>query len=166
MTEPKKKKRGFDPLLTRYSPDELEDLIEDYFESRVRTRKITYHEHGQKKELEEDYSLPPTYAGLARHIGLTRSTLWRFMQRDDEQAKILQPALAGALNRIAEFCEEALFTREGNQGARFALEVNHRYGKEDQAGSGDPFVQNIIPPAQSELRTAIPVWGQDEDDDE
>lgn len=158
-----------DPFKIAFTdPVELEELIEDYFQSRWATRTIRQRgADGSTIEFTEDYQRPPTMAGLARHLGVVRSTLWRYMKEDGKDAP-MKPVIAAALNRIAEFAEEGLYTREGVTGARFTLEVNHGYGKEEDAGQGGGFIQNITPPATAIGHGAEPLaiakW--DDDDDE
>lgn len=89
-------------------------------------------------------------------------TLWRYMRKGEEDP--CYPVLARALSRVAEFAEEALYTREAATGARFALEVNHGYGREEGAAGGGGFVQNIIPPSSTDQPTAIPKWGDPDED--
>lgn len=150
-----------DPAFT--DPDALEELIEDYFESRMATRTITVYEHGQKKVMTEPYMRPPTMAGLARHLGVVRATLWRAGTIGDEENPF-KPVIARALNRLAEWTEEALYSRETATGARFALEVNHGYGKEGEGTTEGAFVQNVIAPAAPEIGTAIPKWSEPDGD--
>lgn len=140
-------------------PAELEGLIEDYFRSRWETRKIKQRgADGKTVEFEEDYMRPPTMAGLARHLGVVRNTLLNYSERDE-----FAPLLAHAKNRVAEWWEEGLAAREVSNGARFALEVNFGYGREDQeGGTGAAFTQNVIPPATSEDLKAIPKWEEDD----
>lgn len=156
-----------DPFkLTFTDPDELEALVEEYFQSRWKTRVIKQRDReGGFIEFEEEYQLPPTMAGLARHLGVVRSTLWNYVRGQSKNTDNIRPVVVRALNRIAEFAEEGLYTREGVTGARFTLEVNHGYGKEDTAGSGG-FTQNITPPASigSNAPLAIAKWEDDDDD--
>ncbi len=148
-------------VLAFTDPAELEGLIEEYFESRWDTRTIRQHVRGGDPiEFEEKFMRPPTMAGLARHLGVVRGTLWNYQARTEEDDPI-RPVIARALNRIAEFAEEALYTREGNQGARFSLEVNHRYGKEEGGSEGGGFSQTVIAPAVEKGEPlAIPKWGE------
>lgn len=140
-------------------PAELEELIEDYFQSRWETRTIKQRaKDGSVIEFEEEYMRPPTMAGLARHLGVVRKTLLNYAERDE-----FTPLLAHAKNRVAEWWEEGLAVREVSNGARFALEANHGYGREDQeSGSGAAFTQNVIPPASAETIKAIPKWEDDQ----
>lgn len=150
-------------VLAFTDPDELEALVEEYFQSRWDTRYIISNErdeNGERIRIEEPFMRPPTMAGLARHLGVVRATLWRYQQGNDDDP--MKPVIARALNRIAEFNEEALFTRDGVTGARFTLEVNHGYGRET-GGGGAGFQQQILPPRTStETPQAIPRWDEED----
>lgn len=146
--------------------DDLARRIEEYFDSRWQTRTITQRDReGKTIEFEEEYMRPPTMAGLAQHLGVVRATLWRHHRHgDNDDIKLV---IARALNRIAEFAEEALYTKEGVTGARFALEVNHGYGREEPDGAAAGFRQVVISPAvEADEPLAIPKWGDPEEDDE
>lgn len=146
-------------------PDDLEQRIEEYFQSRTRKRKI-YPRDGDPYE--EEYQVPPTMAGLALALGTTRQTLLAYGRGDEPRDPAFVPIVARAKMRIAEFAEEALYVREASNGAKFALEVNHGYGREDrEAGTGEGFAVQVIPPATDEAMKAIPKWKPEgEDDDE
>ncbi len=83
---------------------------------------------------------------------------------DGDRDPAFIPLIAQAKARIAEFAEEALYTREANVGARFALEVNHKYGREleGQEETGE-FTMNVLPPAQGQDLKAIPKWSEEDD---
>lgn len=148
-------------------PDEVRERIDEYFQSRWATRKIKQNLHGKQVEIEEQYMRPPTMAGLALALDVTRTTLMFYGQGKGARDDKLIPIIARAKARIAEFAEEALYTREANQGAKFALEVNHGYGREDrEGGTGDGFAVTVIPPAAGEAIKAIPKWKPEGDDDE
>lgn len=157
--------RGPKPKLADMSEQELEGAIEEYFESRWDERTF----HGKDGTTwTEPFMRPPTMAGLARHLGVVRLTLWRYLNRpegDTELPANLKPALTRAMNRMAEFAEEATYTREGHNGARFALEINHRYGREeDGLGAGGQFRQVVIaPPSDDNAPIAIPKWEGDQE---
>ncbi len=148
-------------------PDEVQERIEEYFQSRWATRKIKQNLNGKQVEIEEQYMRPPTMAGLALALDVTRTTLLFYGQGKGARDDRLIPIIARAKARIAEFAEEALYTREANQGAKFALEVNHGYGREDQGGgAGGGLEVNVIPPAEGKALEAIPKWQPEGDDDE
>jgi hypothetical protein len=153
-------------VLTFTDPDELEALIDEYFQSRWDTRHIISNErdeNGDRIRIEEPFMRPPTMAGLARHLGVVRETLWHMQRRGrDDPEDLIQPVIARALNRIAEWSEEALYTREGVTGARFTLEVNHGYGREQGSGGGAGFSQNILPPRTDTETRAIPKWDEED----
>ena len=145
-------------------PAALEAIIEEYFASRWETRKMrTKGADGEWVEWEERYQRPPTMAGLSLAVGLTRKGLLNYYERDG-----FTPILSRARARIAEFAEEALYTREASNGARFALEVNHRYGREDdtEGGEGGGFVMKVIAPPTDGHMLAIAKWEPKDDADE
>ena len=140
-------------------PDELEALVEDYFDSLWTTRKF-FPRNGDPYE--EEWQRPATMAGLARHLGVTRVTLWRYQHRGDDLADVLKPVIARAMDRLAERAEEATFDRELHNGGRFALEVNHRYGKEGEGAGGTGFNQVVVAPqVEEDQPLAIPKWDDD-----
>lgn len=102
---------------------------------------------------------PPTMAGLALALNTTRMTLLNYKGREE-----FFPVIHRALTRIAEFAEEALYTRDGVTGARFSLEVNHRYGREDDGRVEGGFNQLVISPAIEADRKAIPKWNEETDE--
>lgn len=145
-------------------PEELEQRIEEYFDSRWSTRTITAKDG---TTWDEPYMRPPTMAGLALALDTTRQTLLAYSRGDGPRDPAFVPIIARAKMRIAEFAEEALYVREASNGAKFALEVNHGYGREDrEGGTGDGFEVKVIPPAYGEAIKAIPKWQPEGDDDE
>lgn len=153
------------PRLT--DPEEVRQAVEDYFEGLWKIRTITTTVDGQKQTHEEPFMFPPTMAGLGLALGLSRQSLLAYGRGDGTRDRRIVSIIAGAKARIAEFAEQALYTRDGGRGAQFALAVNHRYGREDEASTGaESFVQNIIPPAVIEggAGRAIPVWGDDDEE--
>jgi hypothetical protein len=149
-------------------PDELAERIEEYFDSLNMTRKMrTKGDDGKWVEWEEQYQRPPTMAGLALHLGVTRVTLLHYSKGAEPRDPRFIPIIARAKERIAQFAEEALYVREASNGAQFALRVNHGYGAEDrEGGSGEGFEVRVIAPATGETRLAIPKWEPEGDDDE
>jgi hypothetical protein len=143
------------------SASEISERAQEYFESRIGTRKI-FPKNGEPYE--EEYVKPPTFTGLARAFDISRHTLWRALHRRDDLPEDLHLALARACDELAEMVEEALYNRETHNGARFSLEVNHRHGREDE-GSGEAggFMQTIMPPGGSHEPIAIPKWGDDDE---
>lgn len=138
-------------------PEELEQRIEEYFESRWSTRTITAKDG---TTWEEPYMRPPTLAGLALALDTTRQTLLAYSRGDGSRDDRFVPIIARAKMRIAEFAEEALYVREASNGAKFALEVNHGYGREDLSdGDAEVFRSETIAPRAIEDRTqAVPRW--------
>lgn len=157
MTPPKKKD-GPDPMFHGWTVQDLEHRIAGYWESRTAVRRV-YPRDGDPYD--EEYTRPPTMAGLARAVGISRMTLWRYLHRRDDLPSDLLLVLTRACDEISEHVEEALYNRETYQGARFALEANHRYGREDdRAGDGGTFSQKIITPIEGgdNETLAIPKW--------
>lgn len=145
-------------------PEELERRIEEYFDSRWSTRTITAKDG---TTWDEPYMRPPTMAGLALALDTTRQTLLAYSRGDGSRDERFVPIIARAKMRIAEFAEEALYVREASNGAKFALEANHGYGREDrEGGTGDGFEVKVIPPAYGEAIKAIPKWQPEGDGDE
>lgn len=153
-------------VLTFTDPDELEALIEEYFETRtVWGEEIEIRTGPDGEEIRKITPVivqrrPPTMAGLARHLGVVRDTLWRMQRDKGDPDDRIRPVIVRALNRIAEWSEEALYTRDGVTGARFTLEVNHGYGREQGSGGGPEFSQNILPPRTDTETRAIPKWDE------
>lgn len=149
-------------------PEEVEAQIEAYFLSRMRKRYVpTGKVDGQLIYEAEEYMAPPTMAGLALALGVTRTTILYYSKGEGKRDERLIPIIARAKGRIAEWWEEALANREASNGAKFALEVNHGYGREDrEGGTGEGFTTQVIPPAAGEQLKAIPKWKPEGDDDE
>jgi hypothetical protein len=150
-------------------PQELQILIDAYFKGLTRVRKFTGKgDDGKPIEWEEEYTLPPTMAGLALALDTTRRTLLAYGKGEGTRGDKFTPVIARAKERLAEFAETALFNREASNGAKFALEVNHRYGREDEdggGGTGDGFEMKVISPAATEGdQLAIPKWEPKEDE--
>lgn len=139
-------------------PKDLERRIERYFDGLWQER-IIYHKDGT--ETREPFMRPPTMAGLALALGTTRQTLLNYSTGAGERDASFVPIIERAKMRIAEFAEEALYTREASTGAQFALRVNHGYGATETA-SGDAFEMKVIPPSQGEAVAAIPKWTEDD----
>ena len=147
---------------------QLEARIEAYFDNLTKIRKFRGKgDDGKPIEWEEEYQLPPTMAGLALSLNITRRTLLAYGKAEGTRDDKFTPAIARAKERIADFAETALYSREAGNGAKFALEVNHGYGKEGEdgaGGTGDGFAMNVIAPAASEgAQLAIPKWEPKED---
>lgn len=149
-------------------PAEVEEKIEAYFQSRIRKRYVpTGKVDGQMIYEQEEYMAPPTMAGLALALGVTRVTLMHYGKGVEPRDPAFIPIIARAKGRIAEWWEEALANREASNGAKFALEVNHKYGREDEGGgSGDGFTVQVVPPASDDTIKAIPKWNPEGGDDD
>jgi hypothetical protein len=146
-------------VLAFTDPQALAEQCDEYFDSLWQERTIRQRgADGQMVEWTEQYMRPPTMAGLALHLNVTRQTLLNYGQGKGNRDDLFVPVIARAKMRIAQYAEEALYTREASTGAQFALRVNHGYGAEGQAGSGDAFEVKIIPPAATKEQLAIPKW--------
>ena len=148
-------------------PDDLERRIEEYFESlEIWADKVQFRTDAEGNEIREVLPhlvkiRPPTMAGLALALDVDRTTLINYRGKDQ-----FQPVLARAKQRIATWVEEALFNREMSNGAKFALEVNHGYGKEDNTPTNpEAFEMKTIMPAPPEQAKAIPKWEPQIDED-
>lgn len=154
-------------ILAFTDPIDLETRIQEYFDGLEVWKEeiVTRIEDGGEVQITRPYLAqvrPPTLAGLARHLGVVRRTLYNYQVRGEaDEDDAIAPVIGRALNRIAEWNEEALYTRDGHRGAAFALEVNYRYGREEGSGTGTPFRQIITPPAPTDQATAIPKWESD-----
>lgn len=136
--------------------EELAERIEAYFDSLWDTQTETRRAaDGSTTTVSRPFMRPPTMAGLALHLGVERKTIWNYGERED-----FTPVIRAAVERIAEYAETALYDREKVTGARFALEVNHRYGKErEDLGDGDPTVQALdVTPPDPEGSRAVVRW--------
>jgi len=141
-------------IIADTSPDKFQDLVDQYFESLWDERKFTGRD-GQTWT--EPFMRPPTFAGLALKLGTTRRTLIRYMKDPENPC---HAELSRALERVADYAEQALYDKNSTSGAQFSLRVNHKYGEEEQ-GATSGFVQNVTPPAPPEHGKAIPVWKDD-----
>ncbi len=148
--------------------EEVEQRIEAYFQSRMRTRYVPVGKvDGEMVYEQEQFMAPPTMAGLALALNTTRQTLLAYSRGDAPRDPAFVPVIARAKARIAEWWEEALATREAATGAQFALRVNHGYGGEDgDKDRGDGFEMKVVPPASEEAIKAIPKWEPEGDTDE
>ena len=135
---------------------DLERAVEDYFDGLWKTRKLsTKAADGSTVVWDDRYMDPPTLAGLAYHLDISRQTLLTYKGTDQ-----FGHVLNRAKDRVAVWVEQALYNREAANGARFALEVNHGYGREQGPDVGAQFVQQIVPPSISQTRIAIPKWDE------
>lgn len=82
---------------------------------------------------------PPTVTGLALALGFaTRKSLI-----DYQGKKEFVNTIARAKTRCEEYAESRLYDKDGANGAKFSLEQNFRWGKEEK-GSDDGNVRVII----------------------
>ena len=152
-----------DPFKLAFTdPDALQEQIEEYFESLKTERILTQWSNGEPTEIREPYMRPPTMAGLADFLGVVRNTLLNYRKRSEKDDPIA-PVIVRALNRIAAWNEEALYTRETVTGAQFSLRFNHGYeGEERPPAEEHAYEMRVIPPADGAARKAIPKWEGDE----
>lgn len=106
-------------------PIELYVRCEDYFNSK---KYVLTNKYGVPKTDPEtgEYiygTMPLTMSGLARHLGVTTSTLNSY-EKLAEQGGIpyeFKEILTEAKQRIEEYAETRLYDKDGNKGAEFAL---------------------------------------------
>jgi hypothetical protein len=133
------------------SEEEFQSMIDEYFEGLWDERKF-YGRDGQSWT--EPFMRPPTMAGIALHIGTTRRTLIRYMKDPENPC---HATLSRALERIADYAEQALYDKNSTSGAQFTLRVNHKYGEEEEE-RGEGFSQVVTTPAPADSARAIPKW--------
>lgn len=94
------------------TPEELENVIDDYFDSLI----------GEDGE----WVRPPTVTGLARRLNLSRQGLLNYKKKDEFIDTIMH-----ARARVEEFNEESLFSAgKSTTGVMFNLKNN--FGWEDK----------------------------------
>ncbi|MEM6961979.1 MAG: terminase small subunit [Myxococcota bacterium] len=118
------------------SVQELEARIEDYFLSLRHKARPSRGETGRPDALplqfdSEQMDKPPSMVGMASALGVTRMTINNYARRNE-----FLPVIARAKNRIAAWHEEALYSRSTYRAARFTLEVNHGYRRQEDTGKG------------------------------
>lgn len=142
------------------SIEDLEKRIEAYFSGCEYEKTEIAYLDGQKVKIVTKAMRPPSMVGLALSLDVSRRTLLNYSKRDE-----FSPVLARAKNRIAEWNEAALFSRETYKGARFNLVVNFGYGKEDVrdvGGTGVSFRTVYVAPSPNQ-EGPIPEWEPPED---
>lgn len=123
-------KRKLDPFNIvsnrRYTPEELQARIEEYFKScegyKYYKGKLVLDHMGKPVICQVK---PYTLSGLERYLKLSHNTLRRYEQLS--RSGLIPPEYAeiivDARQRVQEYAEERLYDREGSSGARFVLEV-------------------------------------------
>jgi len=83
-----------------------------------------------------DYIIPPTEGRLCRELGINISTWWRY--KDASQYPEMQPAVQYASDRIAEYLQQELLTREGKdvRGVIFNLQNNYGWSEKKEIEVG------------------------------
>lgn len=116
---------GVKPIFT--DPEALREKINDYFDGLPKR-----DENG-----EEIWVRPPTLAGLAGHLGVTRRTLTNYIsdyesgagKRGKGKAAECGQLLTQAKSQIETFLEEELVTRSKTTGIQFALMNGYGWGQ-------------------------------------
>lgn len=110
---------------------ELWYYCEEYFKSKQYV--LTTKEGIPRKNPETgEYlygTLPLTMSGLARHLGVSTSTLIWY-ERKAEAGKLpyeFKEVIQDAKHRIEEYAETRLYDRDGNRGAEFMLSRSFRW---------------------------------------
>lgn len=137
-------------------PEDLQRRIEEYFESLIVFKQVDDPSEPDGKLTIVDREDPPTMAGLAFHLGVSRRTLVNY---DDPK---FASVIARAKAFIEQWLERELYTRQGStNGLQFGLAMNFGWQDADEKETGGAFSQQVIAPAQVE-RTAIPRWEPEE----
>lgn len=126
------------------SAEELEKKIEDYFEGREGKVAIDPKSGEPLRdkwgEVIIDGEKPPTMTGLARALGFSsRKGLARYQGK-----KEFEMLIRDARMRVEEYSESRLYDRDGVNGAKFNLEVNFGWGKDEECETGTGAAVNII----------------------
>lgn len=104
--------------------EELEEVIEDYFESCWIDKIVeTTDKEGNTTTSNVKYQLRPyTVTGLALHLNLTRQGLINYQGRPE-----FVDAITRAKQKVEMFAEESLFTNKNTNGPSFALKNNFHW---------------------------------------
>ena len=70
---------------------------------------------------------PPTMAGLANALGISRPTLLSYSGK-----KVFENIIDDAKRRVEQYAEERLFDKDGSAGARFSLQNNFDDWKDEK----------------------------------
>lgn len=107
------------------TPKELQKHVDEYFEScmtKVRNKNgaLMIDEDGEPLYVQ---SKPYTISGLALHLGITTGTLRSY--KNKARAGLIRPEYADiiltARQRIEEYAEGQLYSKDGNRGGEFVL---------------------------------------------
>jgi hypothetical protein len=127
------------------SAEELQAAVDQYFDSCLVIGEVD-EESGDLPAFK--ILRPPTLVGLSAALGINRRTLLRYGDKGE-----LSHVVSRARERVEEFAEMMLYSKEGHRGAAFTLAVNFGWGREDDDGPDDlngesPRVQRILPPRE------------------
>jgi hypothetical protein len=160
------------------SPEEAQAKCQAYFDSLARTRWVETWDpqadngNGGKgakvwKEVPDDPRIPGM-AGLAVALGMDRKSLINWMKRatsDDPNIAAIAHVLTRAKAQIEAAQELALFDKDMHRGAVFSLQVNYRWGEDDEKRPDEAFQRQILPPAADGAGLAIPKWEPEESEE-
>lgn len=147
MTEKKKRRVGAPPKYQ--SPEDMQRVIDDYFERC--TGRLLMDEDGQP--ILNKFGVPvyvdqhpPTVTGLALALGFSsRQTLLNYQARP-----AFMDTVTRAKSRCEAYAEERLYDRDGSRGAQFSLEHNFNWRTSSAADS--PNVQREDDPITKSLK--------------
>ena len=121
------------------TPEDLQKHIDKYFEScmtKVRNKDgaLMLDEDGEPLYVQ---SKPYTLSGLALHLGITTATLRTY--RNKSRAGLIRPEYADiiltARQRIEEYAEGQLYSRDGNRGGEFVLRAGFGWRTKSERNS-------------------------------
>ena len=147
VTEKKKRRVGAPPKYQ--SPEDMQRVIDDYFERCA--GRLLMDENGQpilNKFGAPVYvdQHPPTVTGLALALGFSsRQTLLNYQARP-----AFMDTVTRAKSRCEAYAEERLYDRDGSRGAQFSLEHNFNWRTSSAADS--PNVQREDDPITKSLK--------------
>jgi len=138
-------RKGGRPLKFQ-SVEELDAAIHQYFNSRephIAKTKIKVTKADGTFYWQEDEELiparPKTMSGLARALGVHRSTLFNYKERPEFFDSIVR-----ALAECEEYAEEQLFTGRNSNGAAFALKNNYGWADRKQVENFNQDVESVL----------------------
>jgi len=114
----------------KYTGKTLRREVERYFKSismshaaMTESGAVIFNDLGDTVQV-ISYVIPPTVSGLCRYLGIDRHTWVNY--QDEKQYPELQPAVQMARDRMEEYLEIELLTREKNvRGVIFNLQNNY-----------------------------------------
>jgi len=110
----KEKNKGGRPR-SYNSIEEMQPLIDEYFEIKCHNKKIIYLKNGTKVEVPDPE--PVHISGLCAYLGLTRETLCKYQER---------PEFSDSIKHAKQMCEEYAVDMcfKGKNKADFVLQNN------------------------------------------